>query len=708
MSHLHRADHLTSVLGQDFGNLYSKMSLGFTNQKGDLEVSRVVFSGDLSDPDYPETNSQYDFVASAALTEDGKLVEGRPALNYDEAIPLKTMLVWVAKVGPRDETVNRLPFGECLVASTSKGDISKDDIKLILRCHWTRLRRMALAHATGVGVVIDQLVLTYPNYLFMNENSKDFDRYIDYYITEIRLIWGSEINIRVMSEGQAITIYACEPFFDSEGGAVRRLIENLFADMEKRSWIKLVIVDSGSSSVVRLISRPCVSRAPAKPTQNIQTVCIYFDEHGQMSHSQSFINPGQRAGVQSGSHMANDEVQKILSESLKSAENAGTSVKPGDLAKYLEAFERTKRSRNFNYLEYIRSKRELRLSTDDGCQLRIDLDHRQIEKVFNTAHKKGLDILESEIGRSADNDTATLFTGGSYLSKGLRTDVMDKMENISSKAAEHGTKVTYDFLGNHGTRWSTAVSAGAAIGLMTMPSLDQTLVGFTIGLQVIRRRTTRKSRSHWTGDGTAAVLFSQGVVSQRHVDHFIPMGGLQFSRLRFRLVCDPTYTKHREDRELSSEFVPPIQIEYPREIRGPKPYDMGCEITPSDLPAGTVRFVLEGPGLSHAAEGRFAEAIVADYLPVVLRCFSVDVCGNMREDPHNKRFLLRVKTDAASRFPIVANEDDFYRLALPFSCTYCPEEVESVCQDCKNSLCSSCIVCHTADHVLNPIPPGFF
>lgn len=207
----------------------------------------------LDDPDYPNNGSLYDFVASAVVTDDGELVEGKRSLSFDDAVPLKTMLVWLTKLGNRKETVERLPFGDCLIDQVQKHRLTKNIMKAALRCHWERLRRMALAHATKCGVVINQLVLTYPNYLFMNENSKDFDRYIDFYIAELRLIWGADVKIRVISEGQAISIYACEPFLDSEAGAIRRLVENLFADLNKRSWIKLVIIDSGSSSVVCLI-----------------------------------------------------------------------------------------------------------------------------------------------------------------------------------------------------------------------------------------------------------------------------------------------------------------------------------------------------------------------------------------------------------------------------------------------------------------------
>lgn len=434
-----------------------------------------------------------------------------------------------------------------------------------------------------------------------------------------------------------------------------------------------------------------------------------------MSRSQSFIRPGQRPGGQSGSHIANDEVRKILRGSLRRADKAAEKTadahfrsKPGDLAKYLEVFENTKRSRDFNYLEMIRQKQELRLSLNNGCQLRIDLDHNQIENIFDTAHKRGLDLLETEVIGSAGNDTAILFTGGSYLSAGLRSEVAQKMDKICQNATHRGSIVKYDFLGNHGALWSTAVSAGAVMGAVTMPSLQGLLEGFTLGLQVNRRHTPFGGKSHWQKGESARVLFSQGVGSYV-MNHDIPMRAVSSGRLRFRLVCDPTYTKDREAGELSGTDVPPIQIQKPRQVPGPGPYDIGCEIEPRDIPTGNVRFALGGPCLQHLAAGRFSEAIVADYLPLELRCFKVDDLGQFQDHFANKRFLLQIKADLASRFPIVANEDDFRQFAVPFSCHYCPESVSLMCRTsaCKISLCSACAEGHAKDHDLDPVPRGF-
>lgn len=184
-------------------------------------MSRVPFSRKLDDPDYPESNSEYEFVATTAVGEDGRLVEGRQALSLDMWFPLKTMLVYIALNGSRhcDRIVARLPGGcDLLHAIYQAETVRTETIRDVLIKHFVRLRRMSLVQAERNGVTIGTLVLTYPHYLFASQGRHDFDSYMDCYLELLLRVWGQHVKYRIVSEGQAVALYTCEPFFDSVSG----------------------------------------------------------------------------------------------------------------------------------------------------------------------------------------------------------------------------------------------------------------------------------------------------------------------------------------------------------------------------------------------------------------------------------------------------------------------------------------------------------
>ncbi|KAK7698825.1 hypothetical protein SLS64_012176 [Diaporthe eres] len=421
------------VLAQDFGSLHSKLALAFWAADNHPQISRVPFNGRLDDPEYPDDiNHKYEFIAGAAVDEDGELVEGRQALDQDVCIPLKTMLLHLADTRRHDQ-VKRSPFGKELLEAIDDGTLSAAAIRSLLSRHFVRLRRMALAQAERNQLTITTVILTYPNYLLGN-----FNRYINCYLDLVKPIWGPAVRYRIMSEGQAAALYICVPSYSDVRGAVGKQVADLFEGLGGDTQAELLVVDSGSSSV------------------NIQSVCVYFDKEGQMSHSQSVARIDQLAGLPPrGLHTANNQVRRIVESVLQRVRGKGGTVERGDLAKYLLDFDSQKRDRGFNYADYVQQRRDLTLRANNGPQLRIDLTHEQIQKIFGAAFDEGIAAVRAEARRplSENTDLAVLFCGGSYLSPGLRSEVESVMQDAREEASHDRARVTYRFLWSFESIW---------------------------------------------------------------------------------------------------------------------------------------------------------------------------------------------------------------------------------------------------------------
>lgn len=100
-------------------------------------------------------------------------------------------------------------------------------------------------------------------------------------------------------------------------------------------------------------------------------------------------------------------------------------------------------------------------------------------------------------------------------------------------------------------------------------------------------------------------------------------------------------------------------------------------------------------------------AVEDDALPVILACYKVHR-GRPAKDPRDRKFLLWLRPDPASRFPIVAQEQNFMDLSLLFWCTHCRKDISfldaQVCEQCDASFCGWCSQAdhhrsgHPADH----------
>lgn len=221
------------------------------------------------------------------------------------------------------------------------------------------------------------------------------------------------------------------------------------------------------------------------------------------------------------------------------------------------------------------------------------------------------------------------------------------------------------------------VASGAALGVITMPPLADLVHHLTVGIQKVRRKTDKAGKSQWIGDPTARVLFSNGNGQPRAAFFDIPVGATRSNRLRFRLVADPLYHVGRSAEELAE--LPDIQIAEPRlpDDEAPPPYDLGCQLSPTNFPSGRVRFSLGGRRLQILLGGDVS-AIVDDELPLVLSCIKVNARGQPAKDADDTRYALPLKPDPGSRFPIIGQERNFVEGALPVWCSGCRDEIEGL------------------------------
>lgn len=266
-----------STLGQDFGSSSSKLSLCYQKrevwQYDDGEegsemrpyLVRVAHRADMDDPerDNLATANRHEFNSFAALDGEREIKTGKIALTMDLQVPLKTIFVWRAGIHRR-EVLRGLPGGEVLL--TEKVDEGKMDDAV--KAHFRHLRKMAEEQAKLSGIAIQDIILSFPNYLCdlvreTDPDSKyyDLDKYRDYYLDMMWDVWADRsplnLNIGFISEGQAAALYICETYSGDDSLNQKRIwakFEDVITETSEGSrWLPLVVVDSGSSSMVCML-----------------------------------------------------------------------------------------------------------------------------------------------------------------------------------------------------------------------------------------------------------------------------------------------------------------------------------------------------------------------------------------------------------------------------------------------------------------------
>lgn len=173
--------------------------------------------------------------------------------------------------------------------------------------------------------------------------------------------------------------------------------------------------------------------------------------------------------------------------------------------------------------------------------------------------------------------------------------------------------------------------------------------------------------------------------------------------LRFNLVCDPKYNPAAKSKRLFD----PIHINPPDRILTGchHTYDMGFSAFAEDLPTGDVKFVLQSPILSRLMQGLgIAQDKVCTSIPVMLSCFKTTSAGRQLRDKRDKRWILDIRTDPATKLPVVRSAR-----SVPIWCRRCNREIlgrARVCKTCEDySLCWLCYLRteHPSDHLITSV-----
>lgn len=238
-------------------------------------LTRVPLRANMDNPE--RTNSseqstqQFEYMAFAAIdAKTKKLITGRLALKSDLVIPLKTMFVWRAGIHDRD-VIRKLPGAPDLFHSIDAGVVNFDLVDEAVERHFTLLYNMCmktLKKNKKEKVVLRSICVSYPGYLEHSMQELDPDKryynvekYWAYYRERMIPVWGEYMKehgtkIHFINEGQGIGLYICETFTDKNDTLDH---DDLWAQLrgnsvDRRAWLNLVILDSGSSSFVSLQS----------------------------------------------------------------------------------------------------------------------------------------------------------------------------------------------------------------------------------------------------------------------------------------------------------------------------------------------------------------------------------------------------------------------------------------------------------------------
>ncbi|KAI1133248.1 hypothetical protein F5Y10DRAFT_228590 [Nemania abortiva] len=649
MSHTYILKPGEAALGCDFGSSSSKQALAFIEDDVDrVMMMRVPVAVGITKPDW---NSDYELGAFAALNDDDELVIGKECLTVNATIPLKTLLTYRSGI-TSERVVNRLPGGTTLRRAIRSQQINDEKIDNALVQHFDILHKSAHKQASEFGVEIKVVVLTYPNYLCAYEKNGDFDRYMEKYLSFMRFVWGDEVKFKAVSEGQAAAAYICEEFYDSLGsrrGEFRQ--RDLFRDLDRENGLNLLIVDAGAS------------------TLNLQALSAYFSD-GQLSKAMSNVPFDAKTGAQGGSDVCNHAVESIMEREHLALFANRNLISRSQLAALMADFERKKKS-----FDYTLNNEVLEL---EGGKATVLLRAEQVRKVFKNAFAEGMKLLGNELTRMIrlGHDFAVLFCGGSYQNPGLHREVEGLMERTRTAGRRKGVKIQYTFLRDE-RHASSAVSAGAAVGMMRVPFPIDVLKGSAIGLHEIRGPSC--DDNSWGGAPTASVLYSSSGQPPQNLDvHIQPY---EQRSLKFHLVCDPNWDSVARTR--SSRH---IDIGRTEEVLGGPlaTYDLGFTVLPEQIPCGTVRFRLEALDENTHEWDR--------PISINLHCFKVsDTSPRIPvRDKKNTQWLLTLKTGLQTK--LLEVENDPAQLPI-YDCRICDQIIEDYweCDECEDFLiCEQC------------------
>lgn len=234
------------------------------DNSGDLVLHRVPFIGDHDHPPSPrQPLSQFEIISKVGVNRNGQLVTGRAAMALDDNWTLKMAAVFRALRGgsvrsskkhPVLRIIEGLPGGPDILRAVEEATATCSMLDRTLREHVELLRALAIGHAGQHDANITKISVTYPSCLCPHEHGPYFDAYLGVLEDIIVSVWGQEIELDFVSEGQACARYLVDHFQDSVSGT-KSYITELVRDLNRQSGfanldVVLLVVDIGSSTLV--------------------------------------------------------------------------------------------------------------------------------------------------------------------------------------------------------------------------------------------------------------------------------------------------------------------------------------------------------------------------------------------------------------------------------------------------------------------------
>lgn len=355
----------------------------------------------------------------------------------------------------------------------------------------------------------------------------------------------------------------------------------------------------------------------------------------------------------------------------------------------VQDFERQKEGLDFEH--YVRSNV---LITLHGLRGRaVVIEPKELKSAFASAFDQGLKALRQEVLRNIDvgRNFVILLAGGSYLSPGLYNKVNEMIEGLIEVGKSAGITMRHWFVADHEAFPTSAVSVGAALAVLRVPSPAAILGGSAIGLHRTYRQGSRKRKrgvglpsKRYVGENEAPFMFKVGCGEL--VSILDDMRNYAGTRVKIQLICDPQYIGAGSGGEW-----PPLRVGAPEQVlNGPlSTYDLSWYIRGEDLPYGPVRFSLRSRCLQQLAECPDDGGTAGGPIPLFFTCYKVNDSGQETKSRRDRRWLLRLRTDPATRLLKIEEVQ-----SVPAWCGNCLDELKGTvygCESCTDlKLCRRC------------------
>lgn len=142
----------------------------------------------------------------------------------------------------------------------------------------------------------------------------------------------------------------------------------------------------------------------------------------------------------------NSEMKKVIRNQLRSAVEKG-DIRPGDIAAYVQDFERQKL--RLNYVDGTDDQLNIVLQTNEPSRTPpVPVDSAQVKRCFHRSFSQGQRIIRitNECALELGSDFVVLYCGGSPSNPGYQSIITKDMTKMQSRAEAKGRNVRYTFL----------------------------------------------------------------------------------------------------------------------------------------------------------------------------------------------------------------------------------------------------------------------